>query len=189
MKCDLCDMPAVVHTTQIHGGKQTMTHLCETCARSASGTGTVPSPREATQILKNFVEKYKNLQQFSINSMVHFLASHQLRLYDGSLEPLHEHDWVVKVTVHGPLDSIGVVMDFHDLEKRMAEVLNPMRGRSLNDLPPFAANNPSAENVAKHIGDTLSLPASVRLTRIEVWETPENSAVYQPSMRLPSTAR
>ena len=47
-----------------------------------------------------------------------FSAAHQLRLYDGSLEPLHGHNWQVKVTVvAAKLDSIGVVMDFHELER------------------------------------------------------------------------
>jgi 6-pyruvoyltetrahydropterin/6-carboxytetrahydropterin synthase len=180
MKCDRCENPAQVHLTQVHGKNQTTIHLCQSCAGETAKIDNIAIAEEIKPFLR---------EQFFINSITHFPASHQLRLYDGSLEPLHEHDWVVKVTVRGPLDSIGVVMDFHDLERRMAEVLNPMRGKSLNDLPQFAANNPSAENVAKHIGDSLSLPASVRLTRIEVWETPENSAVYQPSMRLPSTPR
>ena len=36
---------------------------------------------------------------FEITTTRQFSASHQLRLYDGSLEPLHGHNWQVKVTV------------------------------------------------------------------------------------------
>ena len=36
---------------------------------------------------------------FEITTIRGFSAAHQLRLYDGSLEPLHGHNWRVKVTV------------------------------------------------------------------------------------------
>src|SRR5688572_12069423 len=118
---------------------------------------------------------------FDISTTREFSAAHQLRLYDGSLEPLHGHNWRVRVTVASPtLDSIGVVMDFHQLERLVDELTVPMHNRHLNDLPPFAQLNPSAENVALHIGRALKLPPSVRLARVEVWETPANRAVYHP---------
>jgi len=118
---------------------------------------------------------------YSISTVRHFSAGHQLAMYDGSLEPLHEHDWVVKVTVASArLDQIGVVMDFHELERRIDTLLAPMRDRRLNDLPAFTQRNPSAEQVARHIADGLSLPAGVTLSEVEVWETPDNSASYRP---------
>ena len=124
---------------------------------------------------------------FEITTTRHFSAAHQLRLYDGSLEPLHGHNWRVKVTVAAVrLDAIGVVMDFHDLERLVDAAVVPMHNRHLNDLPEFAEGrlNPSAENVALHVGRSLagsaSLPGGVRLLSVEVWETPENSAVYRP---------
>jgi 6-pyruvoyltetrahydropterin/6-carboxytetrahydropterin synthase len=117
---------------------------------------------------------------FSIATTIHFPASHQLRLYDGSLEELHEHEWQVKVTVNAAeLDSIGVVMDFHDLTRRLEEIILPLRGRRLNDLPPFTRRNPSAENVAVYLAESLALPPAVALEAVEVWETPENSAIYR----------
>jgi 6-pyruvoyltetrahydropterin/6-carboxytetrahydropterin synthase len=118
---------------------------------------------------------------FEITTTRHFAAAHQLVLYDGSLEPLHGHNWVVKITVAAAqLDAIGTVMDFHDLERRSDAVVAPMHNRHLNELEPFKKLNPSAENVAFHIANALELPKSVRLLSVEVWETPENSAVYRP---------
>src|SRR5436190_19117246 len=121
---------------------------------------------------------------FEITTTRRFAAAHQLRLYDGSLEPLHGHNWRVKVTVSGAkLDAIGVVMDFHELERLVDAVLAPLHNRHLNDVPPFKSElNPSAENVALHVGQALSprLPGNVALVRVEVWETDENSAVYRP---------
>jgi 6-pyruvoyltetrahydropterin/6-carboxytetrahydropterin synthase len=116
---------------------------------------------------------------FQITTTRHFSAAHQLRLYDGSLEPLHGHNWKVKVTVSAEkLDEIGVVMDFHELERRVNRIIEPIHNRNLNDLPPFKSANPSAENVAVHIAEKLDLPKSVKLESVEVWETPENSATF-----------
>lgn len=118
---------------------------------------------------------------FSITVRRQFSAAHQLRLYDGSLEPLHGHNWQVQVTVSSArLDSIGVVMDFHELERLLDAILGPCHNRHLNDLPAFAQLNPSAEHVALHIAQSLRLPSGIALDKVEVWETPENSAVYRP---------
>lgn len=118
---------------------------------------------------------------FQITTTRSFSAAHQLRLYEGSLEPVHGHNWVVRVTVESAeLDEIGVVMDFHELERLVDACIHGWHNGHLNEQPAFAAMNPSAENVALHIGRTLRLPARVRLSRVEVWETPENSAAYLP---------
>jgi 6-pyruvoyltetrahydropterin/6-carboxytetrahydropterin synthase len=120
---------------------------------------------------------------FEITTTRGFSAAHQLRLYDGSLEAVHGHNWRVKVTVSAAkLDRIGVVMDFHELERLVDAVTMPLHNRHLNELPPFASElNPSAENVALHVGRSVAprLPEGVRLVSAEVWETDENSAVYR----------
>ncbi len=116
---------------------------------------------------------------FDITALREFSAAHQLRLYDGTLEPLHGHNWKVRVTVSaGKLDAIGVVMDFHELERLIDRIVSPMHNTHLNDLPAFQSTNPSTENVALHIAQSLALPSGVRLTTVEVWETSQNSAVY-----------
>jgi 6-pyruvoyltetrahydropterin/6-carboxytetrahydropterin synthase len=119
---------------------------------------------------------------FQITTTRAFSAAHQLCLYDGSLEPLHGHNWTVQVTVAADaLDTIGVVMDFHELERLVDRAIGPMHNRHLNELEPFAGLNPSAENVALVVARSVgaALPARVRLARVEVWETPENSAAYR----------
>jgi 6-pyruvoyltetrahydropterin/6-carboxytetrahydropterin synthase len=119
---------------------------------------------------------------FGITTTRFFSAAHALRLYDGSLEPVHGHNWRVKVTVAAAkLDAIGVVMDFHELERLLDLVLAPLHNRHLNEVAPFAAElNPSAENVALHVGRSLRLPNGVTLECVEVWETDNNSALYRP---------
>ena len=88
----------------------------------------------------------------------------------------------MRVIVGAPkLDAIGVVMDFHELERLVNQIVDPMHNRHLNELPAFAKDNPSAENVAVHVGESLgNLPDGVNLLSVEVWETDENSAVYRP---------
>jgi 6-pyruvoyl-tetrahydropterin synthase len=70
-------------------------------------------------------------------------------------------------------------MDFHDLTRRLEAIVELMREKSLNDLPTFAAENPSAENVAVHIARSLKVPPPAILESVEVWETEENSALYR----------
>ena len=118
---------------------------------------------------------------FELTTTREFSAAHQLRLYDGSLEMLHGHNWRVKVTVAAArLDTIGVVMDFHELERLVDDVVMPMHNRHLNDVGAFVEMNPSAENVAVYVGDAIKLPTIVSLVSVEVWETATNSAVYRP---------
>lgn len=118
---------------------------------------------------------------FEISTTRGFSAAHQLRLYDQSLEPVHGHNWKVKVVVQrDDLDEIGVVMDFHELERLVDQIIEPMHNRHLNELATFQNLNPSAEHVAMYIGQSLRLPQGVALQSVEVWETDGNSAIYRP---------
>lgn len=119
---------------------------------------------------------------FHITTTRQFAAAHALRLYDGSLEPTHGHNWRVSVTVGAEkLDAIGVVMDFHELERFVDAIIAPWHNRHLNEVAPFDKElNPTTENVACHVGRTLRLPTGVAVVQVEVWETDANSAVYRP---------
>jgi 6-pyruvoyltetrahydropterin/6-carboxytetrahydropterin synthase len=120
---------------------------------------------------------------FEITTTRSFAAAHALRFPDGSIEPVHGHNWRVKVTISADrLDAIGTVMDFHQLEPRVDAIVGRFHNRHLNELPPFDEElNPSTENVAYHVARSLTgLPAEVRLVSVEVWETDTNSAVFRP---------
>ena len=120
-----------------------------------------------------------------------FAAEHGIRLYDGSVERRHHHDWSVEVTVGAEqLDRIDVVMDFQVLEQRVDDLLSQVESRCLNDVPPFAtidgdlAINPTAERVACWLGSAIaaSLPPQVRLLSVTIGEAPGCSARYVPSL-------
>jgi 6-pyruvoyl-tetrahydropterin synthase len=118
-----------------------------------------------------------------------FAAAHAIRLPDGSLEPVHGHNWSVLVTVGSSrLDGIETVMDFHDLEQALDTALAKANNRHLNEVPPFVgpdgrlAVNPTAERVAWWIGQEIAavLPRRVKLISVAVGEAPGCTAVYRP---------
>jgi len=118
---------------------------------------------------------------FEITVTRDFSAAHQLRLSDGSFEPLHGHNWHLRVTAAADnLDPIGTVMDFHELQRLVDEVIGPMNNSNLNDVPALKSMNPSAENVALHVARSLKLPNKVRLVSVEVTEAPGCIARYVP---------
>ncbi len=121
---------------------------------------------------------------FSVTIARTFCAAHALRLADGSLEPVHGHNWHVRLTVardDGDLDAIGCVVDFHDLEHRLDAVLKPWQNAHLNDVPPFDASvNPTAERVAEQIGRQIDLPTGVRLDEVTITEAEGCLARWTP---------
>jgi 6-pyruvoyltetrahydropterin/6-carboxytetrahydropterin synthase len=113
-----------------------------------------------------------------------FAAAHQLRLPDGSLEPLHGHNWQVRVTYAGRgLNGMGVLVDFGPLRQALQEVIAPLHDQHLNELPAFAERNPSAEYVAVHIAERLAaaLPDVPGPACVEVEEEPGCFARYYPA--------
>ncbi len=109
-------------------------------------------------------------------------SSHQLRLADGSLEPIHGHNWRIQVSVEASeLDERGLVFDPDRLAALLAEVLDGLDHVHLNDLPAFQHKPVSAERVARHVVDTL-IPivddGRCRVAGVRVWMTDEQSASY-----------
>ena len=120
---------------------------------------------------------------FEVSATSSFSAAHQLRLPDGSAEPLHRHNWRVTVTYAGSvLDEMGVLVDFDALSARLDRLLATLNDQNLNTLPAFAERNPTAENVALHIAERLAveLPAAAVLKCVEVEEAPGCLARYFP---------
>jgi len=113
-----------------------------------------------------------------------FNATHALTMYDGQAEPMHGHDWGVSVTIaSATLDQIDVVVDFHELESMLGQILGPWHHGCLNDDPAFAACNPSAERVAERIAQQMGpqLPDRVQLLSVSVTEAPGCVATYRPA--------
>ena len=110
-----------------------------------------------------------------------FQASHQLSFSDGSQEPLHEHDWGVRVAVSSQqLNKDELVIDFEEIKCLVDGVLQGFRGQRLESLGIFEHRNVSAEIVARVVYDELApkLPDDVRLDFVEVTEAPGCCARY-----------
>lgn len=108
-------------------------------------------------------------------------AAHYLRNYQGRCERLHGHNYRVMVFLRGDsLDEAGMLVDFAEIKEAMNRILDRLDHSCLNDLPEFATVSPSAENIARHIGDSLASYdfRRARLDRVQVWETPNQSATY-----------
>ncbi|MSR28524.1 MAG: 6-carboxytetrahydropterin synthase QueD [Phycisphaerales bacterium] len=102
----------------------------------------------------------------------------------GIREPLHGHDWQVEVIVEAvDLDGDGLACDFHALQQGLNEVLAPFQSRTLNETAPFDLVNPTAEEVARHIANSMAarIPARVRVKRVRVTEAPGCAARFLPA--------
>ena len=118
---------------------------------------------------------------FTITVETTFKAGHQLRLVGGGKEPLHRHDWVVRLAVSAErLDEMGLAVDFEELKAKLEDITAPFQDGQLEKLDYFKTNNASAETLAKYIFDKIELllPAQVELEYIEVMEAPGCRAKY-----------
>jgi len=111
-----------------------------------------------------------------------FSSAHQLRGYKGECEKLHGHNWKVQVhVVAEKLNELDMAIDFHELKDFVGEVIAPLDHGFLNDLFPFTEKNPSSENIAKWIFDSLKKKVNdnnLRLSAVTVWESEITSATY-----------
>jgi len=118
---------------------------------------------------------------FTIRAETCFKATHQLRMEDGSKEPPHEHDWYTFVDVSSErLDHMGLVMDFNTLKRMIDNSVFELTSKPMEEIPFFASNNQSAENVARFIFEKLEprLPLNVTLKSIRVFEQQGCSAKF-----------
>ena len=114
-------------------------------------------------------------------------AYHQLIGGDwGPENEHHSHDYVVEIIVEGPeLDRHGYLFDIAELRVHQARVHERYAGKTLNDLPEFAGQNPSVERFAQYFATELMrglrLPGATELT-IKMWEDPDTWASYRTRM-------
>ena len=111
-----------------------------------------------------------------------FAAAHQLRNYGGRCQRLHGHNWkVVVYVVAENLNEIGLAMDFKELKDHTNELLSSVEHAFLNDVFPFTEINPSSENIAKWVYDSLSKKVNtdkVQVSMVTVGESDTASANY-----------
>ncbi len=113
-----------------------------------------------------------------------FEAAHIINGYDGKCARLHGHNWEVVAIVRGEkLDALGMLIDFKIVKAQLKKILDEFDHRFLNDLEPFAEENPTAENLARKIFERLSsseiFNGSAKLYAVKVCESPNSSVTYR----------
>jgi 6-pyruvoyltetrahydropterin/6-carboxytetrahydropterin synthase len=120
------------------------------------------------------------MYELSVES--HFAAAHQLRGYEGKCEAMHGHNWRVQVTVSSEtLNDIGLAIDFVDLKTIANEVIQSLDHTFLNEVFPFTEINPSSENIARWVFDSIKKKIddkNVSCSSVTVWESETSSATY-----------
>ena len=112
-----------------------------------------------------------------------FSAAHNLREYQGKCERLHGHNWQVDLHLEGDrLNDKGMILDFSEGKRILAEALTPFDHAYLNEVPPFDQINPSSENLARVITEAVAgrFGAGVRVAGVTVWESDRCGATYRP---------
>ena len=120
---------------------------------------------------------------FEIEVSAAFEAAHFIDGYAGKCARLHGHNWTVEAIVRGEeLDELGMLVDFKILKAELKKILDEFDHRFLNELETFAAENPTAENLARTIYRRLALSeifsGSTKLHAVKVHESPNSCVTY-----------
>jgi len=119
---------------------------------------------------------------FELKIITDFAAAHQLKLVAKKCENLHGHNWKIEVCVAGErLNDAGVLMDFGELKSQLAEIITSLDHRFLNEHECFKNSNPSSENIARYIAQTLQAKLDgneLKVSRVTAWESDSACATY-----------
>ena len=119
---------------------------------------------------------------YEIKIITTFSAAHSLRNYPGNCKNIHGHNWKVEVFVQSnDLDNLGMSVDFRMLKQETESLLRTLDHTYLNENSPFNTINPTAENMARWVYETLSKRLNnnnAKLSRVSVWENENSSAAY-----------
>jgi len=119
---------------------------------------------------------------FDVFIKTHFSAGHHLRDYPGNCENPHGHNWNVEVTVRAAeLDKLGMGIDFRQVKEAVGKVMADLDHRNLNDHEAFQSINPSSENIAVYIFNSLKnelRSERYHLHSVTVGETENTGVTY-----------
>ncbi len=109
-------------------------------------------------------------------------AAHYVKNTAGEVENIHGHDWQIKVSLRrSDVDEVGMVWDFTEVKPVLKEILDHFNYSTLNNIPPFTTQNPTAENLARYIFEQMekNIPLkNVRMHYVACTESPGCTAIY-----------
>ena len=119
---------------------------------------------------------------YELKVVSNLAAAHQLRNFEGQCENLHGHNWRIEVYVAGDdLQENGILIDFKLIKKATEKVIQELDHRFLNELEGFRDINPSSENIARYIYESLSRDLNskkAKVSRVTAWESDSACATY-----------
>ncbi|WP_373497843.1 6-carboxytetrahydropterin synthase QueD [Desulfococcus sp.] len=120
---------------------------------------------------------------FELKILTRFAAAHQLKMVGQKCENLHGHNWKVEVCVGGErLNEAGVLMDFGDVKRHVAAIIDDIDHKFLNELEFFkSVEQPSSERIAVYIAQELLkriVDPGIKVTRVSAWESDDACATY-----------
>jgi len=91
-------------------------------------------------------------------------AAHHLPGYNGLCKNVHGHSFKIEVEIIGLINKeIGMLVDF----KEVKDIINKFDHTDLNDY----FENPTAENIAHHLANAISLRYPETTVSVKVWES------------------
>jgi 6-pyruvoyltetrahydropterin/6-carboxytetrahydropterin synthase len=103
-----------------------------------------------------------------------FDSAHFLKDYHGKCENLHGHTYRMRVTVEGPIQKNGLVMDFTEIKKIVTErVIDKFDHANINDF----LEHSTAENMCMWTWEQIK-PVIPGLSEVRIWETATSFAIY-----------
>ena len=115
---------------------------------------------------------------FEIYIEDHFNSAHFLRGYDGPCSSLHGHSYKTGLVFRfDSANDEGMAFDFTVAKEIIGRTLKLLDHTCLNDLEPFKEKNPTAENIARFIYDSIKREVP-ELWSVSVWESATTCATY-----------
>ena len=108
---------------------------------------------------------------YTVTKRIEVSGAHSLRLpYESKCRNLHGHNWLIDVTCQSEtLNEDGMVLDF----VKIKEIVGRLDHANINEVLGDDIN-PTAENIAKWICDSVPL-----CVKVSVQESEGNVAVYE----------
>ena len=92
----------------------------------------------------------------------------------GAENELHTHQYQLEVQLKGEeLNQHGYLIDIVDLDDQLDALVARYRNKTLNELPEFEGLNPSIENFARIVCQTLashSEGSNILTVQVRIWE-------------------
>jgi len=119
---------------------------------------------------------------YELKISTQFAAAHQLRGLEGGCENLHGHNWKIEVCVQGDtLGNDGLLIDFRVIKGETKKIMDELDHKFLNELAVFKNTEPSSENIARYIFESLLQrlnTKNVKIRKVTAWESESACASY-----------